>query len=236
MKLDRARANRPHRQSGMTASVIVGVLLALMVVGIGTAMLLARPTLWTTRTTLLVSPTTTANDSSAATLYELLSQGKIAETYASLMRNTAFGDAVIEAAGVSGPAGTYQISAAVVPQTFLIRVTTSAPTRNDALALGSAAAAEAPGFVTDLSQPFSVRSVNAGQLRATRTGGTDATLLGIVAVIALVVGVLGQQAMMQLLTLRRARRGVPRSRRGGVRGVPEVPVKKRAAAGSRAAD
>jgi hypothetical protein len=236
MKLDRARTSRPHRQSGMTASIIVGVLLALMVVGIGTAMLLARPTTWTTRTTLLVSPKTTANDSSAATLYELLSQGKVAETYAALMRNAAFGDAVIDAAGVSGPAGSFQITAAVVPQTFLIRVTTSAPTRADALALGTEAAAEAPGFVTDLSQPFAVRSVNAGQLRATRTGGTDSTLLGIVGVIALVVGVLGQQVMLQLLTLRSVRRGVPRSRRGGVRGVPEAPVKKRAAAGSRAAD
>lgn len=235
MKLDSARANRPRRQSGTTASIIVGVLLALMVVGIGTAMLLSRPTSWTTRTTLLVSPTTTTNDSSAATLYELLSQGKVAETYAALMRNADFGDAVTEAAGLSGSPGPHRITAAVVPQTFLIRVTASAPTRSDALALGAAAAATAPGFVTDLSQPFSVRSVSASQLRATQTGGTDPTLLGIVTVIALVVGVLGQQAMLQLLTLRNARRGVPRSRRGGAR-VPEPAVKRRTAAGSRAAD
>jgi capsular polysaccharide biosynthesis protein len=234
MKLDRARANRPHRQSGTTASIIVGVLLALLVVGIGTAMLLARPTTWTTRTTLLVSPKTTANDSSAATLYELLSQGKVAETYAALMRSSAFGDAVVESAGLStSPA--FQVTAAVVPQTFLIRVTTSAPTQSDALALGEAAATEAPGFVTDLSQPFSVRSVNAGQLRATSSGGADPTLLAIVIVIALVVGVLGQQAMLQLLALRSARRGVPGSRRGGTRGVPQAAVKKPAAAGSRAA-
>src|SRR3954468_14618629 len=143
-------------RSVSVGSVLVGLLVAAITLGAGAAAVYERPTTWTAHTTLLVSPSASNDSASSASLYELLTQGQVAATYAALLRNEAFADSVVDAAGIESP-GDVTLTAEVLPDTFLIRVTTTASSATDARRLARVAARDAPAFADSLTRPFELR-------------------------------------------------------------------------------
>lgn len=189
----------PGRRAALVTSVAIGLVVALLALAAGAVVVLSRPTQWTSHTTLLVSPSASNSDSSTATLYELLTQGQVASTYAALLRNDAFGASLIETAGIAAPAQGVTVEAEVLPDTFLITVTTTAPTSRDALALARSAARTAPAFVDALSRPFSLRAIDAAAISATRSSNVTVAVLGVVVICALGLALLAQQVVYQLM-------------------------------------
>ena len=189
---------------GLTGSIVFGVVLASLTVGLGSSVILSRPTAWESQTTLLVLPRNTEGASQSG-LFELLNQGQIVTTYAALLRSAVFTQEATRAAGVK--ARPVALDAAPLPDTFLIRLTANAPTAVDAARLAQAAAERAPPYVANLGHPFAVRALDARAVVATErtvaTPGLAATLL----MIGVIVGLAGQQAFLQMRRLRGSDRG-----------------------------
>lgn len=187
---------------GVTGSIAFGVVLASLTIALGGSVILSRPTVWQSQTTLLVMPRET-DDGSDAGLFELLNQGQIVTTYAAILRSNVFAQDVARSAAVTVRPIT--LDAAPLPDTFLIRITATAPTAVDSARLARAGARRAPAHVADLKQPFAIRALDASGVTATRrtvaTPGLAVTLF----LIALIVGVAGQQAFLQLRRLQHAK-------------------------------
>lgn len=212
------RTGRKPRSSSWLGSAFFGVFLAGLTLAAGTAVIFARPPAWEAQTTLIVLPSeaTASRESSDASLFELLNQGQVVTTYAALLQSQIFAEQVTRTAAVR--ARPVSIDAAPLPDTFLIRITASAPTAAAAARLAHVAAERAPQFVGDLNQPFTVRALDTTAVTATRRSAGTPGLAATLVVVAILVGLAGQQGFLQL---RRARQkpeevsGVPWTERDG---------------------
>lgn len=191
-------SNSKGRRSTWVSSVFFGMLLAGLTLAAGAAVIFARPTGWEAQSTLIVLPSErkSASETSDASLFELLNQGQVVTTYSALLGNQAFSEEVTRTAGVR--ARPISLAAAPLPDTFLIRLTASAPTAVDAGRLVQVAAERAPQYVGDLRQPFTVRALDATGVTATRRTAATPALAVTLLIIAILVGVTAQQGFLQL--------------------------------------
>lgn len=172
-------------------SVLLGVLSGLLVLGIlGAGTYLTRPTAaWTSEVSLLVRPEVPDAERSVAGYFENLSNGRVVQTYAEILRSRQLG-----ADGTSDPTVTVH----VVPGTFLIRVVVTAPDRAAAAAAGARLGEESVAAIEALDQPYVLRVVGPAGDNVESTGGLQPELLGVVALVALLAGVGVQQLVWWL--------------------------------------
>lgn len=201
------------RQLPPWLALLAGAVVAVTVLVVGLVLVSTQPARWSAQSSLLVLPQAPTSDPDVlAGLYDTLSRGQVAETYAELLRMR---PAAPGAGQQPGPSLGDQTTAAdvlveVIPETSVIRVTATADSASRAEQAADAVAQSGRAYIAGLDSPYGVQSIGSATGSAERAGLGAPLLGGIVVALAVIAGVAAQQAVRQLgLLLRRRRVGAP---------------------------
>jgi capsular polysaccharide biosynthesis protein len=174
-------ARPPRRWPALVVALLLG-LLAGAAVG---AYLASRPATWTAETQLLVTPAKDLPAASLTSYYEALSRGQITATAAAIAADGKLLDSARSAAGVSAGEGLTS-TASVVPDTTLVRVSVTAPSKTDAQTVTKELVAQATAELDRLIPSYDVTQLTSSTPPASKTGLSIKEVLG-GAVVAFVV-------------------------------------------------
>lgn len=171
------RRIEPEARAGLTRTVTLAVVAALLVLSAGGAYVLTRETTYEASVDVLVSPASGASDSDAAALFDSLSRGQVTATAAEIYRERQWrGDRV----------GT--VEAGVVTPSAVIQVVGRASSEAEARELVQAVVEAADPAIDRTLDPFQVSRLDSGEPPAVPVGLSRALQLGLVLLAALVVG------------------------------------------------
>lgn len=184
--------------SALVRSLVVGLCVAALALGIGLAYSITRDQNYRAAAAIVVLPKNAPGQpDTEAGLYDTLSQGQIPATYAELLR--ARGERLTGRlpTGVS-------VTVDVLPDTSVLRVAVTAPSKRLAEAVVGASIRRAQVYLSTLRTPYRAEVVDDGRASATAVGPGSGLLLGVVVVVALLLGVVGQQLAAQVFQMTRA--------------------------------
>ncbi len=189
----------------LPVSALVGLLVAAIVAITGTAVVLSRSQRWSATSALVVTPHSAgASADSLASLYDTLSRGQVAATYAELFRNPDLEKAAEGRAGVPSSAqDDVSVTVTVVADTSVIDVSATAGSASRAIRVADALAQQARLKVTAMGTPYAVGIATTAAGSVARQGLSRGELFGLTLLVAVIAGLLVQQAWAGA---RRARR------------------------------
>lgn len=187
------------------AGVVAGALVALLVLAVGLGLAFTRNQRWTATAALLVQPhAASGNGDTLASLYDTLSSGQVAATYAELFKEPALKAAAEGDAGVpAGDRGDVAVDVTVVPDTSILDVTVGADDAGAAERVADALAKRATDQVAAMTTPYGVTPTAPAAGTAERAGPDTRTVLAVVVLVALVAGLLVQQGWASVVRSRR---------------------------------
>ena len=171
------RRSEPAARAGLTRAVVLAALAALLVMAAGSAFVLTRSTTYEASVDVLVSPSSGASATDAASLFDSLSKGQVAATAAEIYRQHQWqGDR----------SGT--VEAGVVTPSAVIQVVARATSATAAQELVEAVVTAADPTVDRALAPYQVSRLESAEPTAALVGLSRALRLGLVVLAALVVG------------------------------------------------
>ncbi len=158
--------------------LLVGLLVVVVVLSAGVLLWQSNPIEYRASATLVVLPAPAqATDPG---YYDLLNQGQIVQTLAQVLDLGVAGDVQDEVSS---------ISVTVVPDTFLIRVTATAPDPETAETAADSVMTRASTYFSELSAPYTASVISPATGTAERAGVPPRTLLVAVALVAAIAGI-----------------------------------------------
>ena len=203
----------------MVFGLLAGILVAVAIVGLGSAAILSRPAKWSAQSTLVILPAKDIDLGAAASYYDTLSRGQIVSTLAEILHLAQVVNTAADQTGLSPSLRTKTaVAVTVVPNTALVAVSATAPSAQTAERMADAVAQVGQTYIAGLHSPYTASLVSKAAGTATRNGLGLSKLLVILVVAALAAGLGTQQAVYQLypLAVRRRRSAVGRSDRARV--------------------
>lgn len=182
-----------------------GLVVAVLVLTTGLGSALQRSTEWTATSSLLVAPRAANTDpDTLASLYDTLSRGQVAATYAELFRGAALKAAAGDRLGLSeDDRRRVRTGASVVPETSIVDVTATAPSAELAERMTDSLAQVATTRVEAMTSPYGVTTTSSAAGTAARGGLGQLELAVLALLAALVAGALVQQAWQSAVLRRR---------------------------------
>jgi capsular polysaccharide biosynthesis protein len=184
--------------------------LAVAVFGAGATLSLTRPVQWSATAPMLVAPrASSASADTLASLYDTLSRGQVAATYAELLGNEGVTTAAITKSGISrAEQRGLSVKVTVIADTSVIDAIATARTATLATRMADAMAQEATDRVDVLAAPYVVSPTASAAGSATRAGLGTTELLVLTGAIALFAGILAQQGWSATRRGRRLARAI----------------------------
>lgn len=172
-----ADGERPRQ---WVAGLLLGVLVALLVLGAGVGFWFLRPTEYQASTTLVVLPA--QEDEEAAGFYDTLSRGQVVQTFAQILD--------LQGAQPSSFRGTDGIDVVVevIPETSLIAVKATATDAGTAEEVADAVLTDARPYFRQLSTPYAVSLVRDADGTAERVGLPLVSYMAVVGAVAILSG------------------------------------------------
>lgn len=196
-RLHRARRWGPP---GMWSGIVTA--LAIIAGGVYVA---GSPEEWSANGELLMAPRVQETADSTSAFYETLSRGQVTATAAAIMENPTLVQEAADAVGIEDM-DTVSVRVTVIPDTSLIRIATTALTKDEAVSLTDELARISVPEIDARLKPYGLSSLGSAEQTAQRTGLGTAQTMAIVVVMALAVGTAVQQALQQIAAARRRRR------------------------------
>jgi capsular polysaccharide biosynthesis protein len=192
--------SRPRK---ISLGAIAGVLFTVLILASGLFWVFSRSHTWAAKAVVVVLPAPGIPSGTAASYYDTLSRGQIVETYAEILRLQRFQEATIAGLdrATAQPAKT-TVTVAVVPNTALITITATGPSRTVAETLADGVFTQAGNYVRSLAGPYTVTAVSTAKGTGTQSTSHTSGFLAVLVVVALVVGLGVQQAVSQLVNAR----------------------------------
>jgi capsular polysaccharide biosynthesis protein len=197
---DKVRWSLPFE---LPTGTVAGVVVAGVVVVLGTIFALLQPTTYVAESQVLLSPTGQDEGSTTSSYFDTLSNGQLPETAAAIMRERRFLDSAVEQLDLSGDGISSTVS--VVPETSVIRVEVTAGTPDAAVAVADRVPEEAQAVVDDLLAPYALTALGSAETTVAQSSVSGIQWLVVIAVAALVLGAAVQQVVQQLSRARRGR-------------------------------
>lgn len=188
-----------RRLPGLGLGVAVAV--AVLAAGLYVA---AAPQQWTAHSDLLVSPDPEQAAASTSAYYETLDTGSVTGTAAAIVENPALVRRAAEASGVDLDA--VKVSVSVVPDTSLVRISTTAPQERAAVVLTDELARLAVPEVRALLPPYALSGLSPASDSVAPSGLSRGQVVGVAVLMALLAGAAAQQAVQQIGNARARRR------------------------------
>jgi capsular polysaccharide biosynthesis protein len=180
---------------GVRAGIVVVVLVLL--VGLPAAW--ARQPAWQAHSSLLVLPVGSNDPNELASLYDTLSRGQVAATYAELLRDSR--PALEARTGLRlspGQAAAVTVDVEVVPDTSVLDITVTAAQPAVAVSVADRVADLGNRRIAALGSPYGSRTLSGAAGTAARQPLGRAASLALVGVLALLAGLVTQQVIRQL--------------------------------------
>jgi capsular polysaccharide biosynthesis protein len=187
-------------------ALAAGAIAALAILFAGGMLIRSQPEGWSADATLVVTPASSLGNTAAAAYYETLSHGQIVSTYAEVLRLSDLESRVERA--ISVPAAdrdATSVSIHVVPETSLIIVRSSAPSKDLAERFAAAAAQSGAADLVALKQPFTVATLRSAETRATENDRNTLAIALVAVVLAAIAALLVARAVVQVQLLLAAR-------------------------------
>ena len=181
--------------------VLAGLLVALVIEAAGLAFVLSRPPEYRASATLVVLPDRSLDVDDAASYYDVLSRGQVVTTLAEILR--------VRGSREGGAASVVDV--APVPDTAVIQLSATAPTRGAAEGRVNDALTSVAAYFTEVAAPFKVLVVSDAGGSA-EVVGASRTLAAAVGLVALLCG-LGVGAAVRSLQRVREHSAVAADRR-----------------------
>lgn len=184
-------------------SVIAGTVVAALVLLAGLAVVAVHRPTWTARASVLVLPEAPGDQVDAlAGLYDTLSRGQVAATYAELLRRPGRISAVLQGLPLTAQRrAEVAVEVEVVPDTSVLEITAQGPDRAIVEQVAEAMAQDGTSYLQRLSSPYTATTVGSavGSAKAAALG--RGALAGLVVLLALVAALVVQQLVQQLAPL-----------------------------------
>lgn len=188
------------------APIVAGLVTGVVIVAVGLVFALTQPSGWASDSTLVVTPSGSVAGTASAAYYETLSHGQVVSTYAEMLRLSDLERRTKRLVGVAaGDEGSTSISIHVVPDTSLIVMRASSPSRQTAERLAVSAAYAGAVYLSNLKQPFAVSTLRSANTSAKRTGGDAVPIVVVAVAVAIVAALLAARSVMQLMLIVDAR-------------------------------
>lgn len=195
-------APTPTRRS-LLVSLVVGVLIAALVAIAGGYYLVRRSVQYSAEASIVILPDKSLESSVAIGAFDTLSQGQVTATFAEILRRQDLQKKVVHQLALSTAEGNgVSINVAVVANTSLISVDTTASTPTTAERVADAVVNSSTQYESALAIPYRSAIVASAAGTAKRAGTSTNTLIAAFAVVAIVAGFAAQQGMYQMLALR----------------------------------
>lgn len=203
-----------ERRRGVVAGLLSGILVAVIIGLVGTGFALTRPSVWRAEAWVVVLPAPELEMETAAGFYETLSRGQIVSTFAEVIRLPRFHQQAAESLAMTDESlAATEIDVAVVPETAMITLSTSAPDQEAAELLADEILGASLPFIETLSEPYAVEIVSAAAGSGQPSGLSTLQYALAMGAVALVSGLAAQQVVQSLWGIRRGVRGrLPRER------------------------
>ncbi|MEP6462897.1 MAG: hypothetical protein ABJC62_05645 [Frankiaceae bacterium] len=200
--------------------------LAIAVLAAGAALSLTRPVTWSATAPMLVAPrASSASADTLASLYDTLSRGQVAATYAELLGNAGVTTAAITKSGIStAERRGLSVKVTVIADTSVIDAIATARTATVATRVADAMAQEATDRVDVLAAPYVLSPTASASGSAARAGLGTTELLVLTGAIALFAGILAQQGWSAARRGRRLERAIADESRPSAPGSNEWPA------------
>lgn len=202
---DRGYPRQVVRPQRLSVGALVGILVAAILAVTGSALVFSRTPRWSATSALIVTPQAAgAGADSLASLYDTLSRGQVAATYAELFRNAQLQRAAEKRAGVPTSAQRdSSVTVTVVTDTSLIDVSATAGSAQNAVRVADAVAQQAQRQANAIGTPYAVNVATTAAGSASRQGHSRAELLSLTLLVAVISGLLVHQAWAGALRTRR---------------------------------
>lgn len=194
----RAVEDLRHRDV-LVVSLLAGVLTAGLVVAAGLVFAATRPVRWSATASAVVLPARGVNPDSVAGFYETLSRGQVVETFAQIVRLQRFETDAVRAMGFApGDQPAIDVDVQVVPDTAVVRISTTATRPEVAEEVADRILAVASDYIAGLGQPYTFSIVDDADGSVSRSGPPKAAFPIVAALVALAFGLATQQATFHL--------------------------------------
>lgn len=193
------------RQRRLSVGALVGLVVAAIVAVTGSAAVLSQDQRWSATSALVVTPHAAgAGADSLASLYDTLSRGQVAATYAELFRNPQLQKAAERRAGVPTSAQRdISVTVTVVTDTSVIDVSTTAGSAQTAVRVADAVAQQAQRQASAMGTPYAVDVATTAAGSVSHQGHSRTELLGLTLLLAAIAGLLVHQTWAGALRARR---------------------------------
>jgi hypothetical protein len=180
-------------------SVVVGVIIALALLGGGVAYALTQHRTWAAESMVVVLPAASLDDATSASYYETLSRGQIVATFAEVAGSLGFEQqAEVRLGLTAGQRAQVTTDVSVVPDTAVILIRATADDADVAQRMVAATTDLSVQYLAGLSRPYRVVTVPSAAGSASATGMSLPVLLAAALAVALVAGLALQQTVYHL--------------------------------------
>jgi hypothetical protein len=205
-------------------SVVVGVIVAVALLGGGVAYALTQHRTWAAESMVVVLPATSLDDATSASYYETLSRGQIVATFAEVAGSLGFEQQAEDRLGLTaGQRAQVTTDVSVVPDTAVILIRATADDADVAERMAAATTDLSVLYLAGLSKPYRVVTVPSAAGSASATGMSLPVLLAAALAVALVAGLALQQAVYHLSV---AFRGQPKGEESTATADVETPARR----------